>query len=457
MKAVDEVADIEPMASGAVKASRDGFVRSVMVLSSGTAFAHILQAASLPILTRIYSPANFQTAAVFQSLLFILAIAACLRFDTAVSLAKDTTTVLRLVVLSLLSCVMTAAAMTILLLVIPNNVLLLIGDPSSVRYFWLLPIGIVLIGFISTFQSWHIREKSFKTLSLGKITQTISLVATQIGMGVASIAPFGLIFGNLFQLFFGTAILGRRVLASMMSDDVAAVFNRRYLWKTAVENYRFPLYSTWESLANVASIQLPLVIIGRFAIGPEAGYLLLAMTLMQAPLAILGTAIGQVFLSRAADHYHSGTLGNFTADTIRSLALIGLLPLLGIGILSPIAIGFVFGAEWSRSGWLILWMTPWFFMQFLASPTSMVLHVTGHQRDALILQVIGLVIRVAPVLVACIFNRSFVSEVYAISGFIFYTIYLFRILNSTGFVLGDATRRSSKSQISVIHNLNKRS
>jgi O-antigen/teichoic acid export membrane protein len=297
---------------------------------------------------------------------------------------------------------------------------------------------------MSTFQSWHIREKSFKTLSLGKIAQTTSLVTTQIGMGVASIAPFGLIFGNLFQLFFGTAILGRRVLASMMSEDVATVFDRRQLWNTAIQNYRFPLYSTWESLANVASIQLPLVIIGRFAVSPEAGYLLLAMTLMQAPLAILGTAIGQVFLSRAAEHYHSGTLGNFTADTIRSLALVGLFPLLGIGILSPIVIGYVFGSEWSRSGWLILWMTPWFFMQFIASPTSMVLHVTGHQRDALILQFLGLFIRVAPVLFVCIFNRAIVSEVYAISGFIFYTIYLFKILDSTGCVLGDATRRFSE-------------
>lgn len=415
-----------------LRLSKNSFVRSVMVLSSGTAIAHAIQAGSLPILTRVYSPANFQAAAIFQSLLFILSVASCFRFDMAIPLAKSSLVALQLVVLSLLSCGIVAMLTTALLLISPKSLLLLIGDATVINYFWLLPIGILLTGTLSTIQNWHIREKSFSALSYSKIAQTLSLVATQVGSGIASLAPSGLIFGNLMQYPVGLVMLGRQVMRGMNGADREHLYSKSELWGTARQFYKFPLYSTWESLANVASIQLPLVIIGRLAVGPEAGYLLLAMMLMQAPLAILGTAIGQVFLSRSAEHYHAGTLGSFTATTIRSLAVVGTVPLLAIGILSPTVIGTIFGAEWSRAGWLILWMTPWFLMQFLASPTSMVLHVTGHQKDALILQFFGLFIRVAAVLLAYIYNEAFISEAYALSGFVFYLLYLVRVMSCAG-------------------------
>ena len=58
-----------------------GFLRAVLVLVGGTAFAHAITALALPILTRLYSPADFSTLAVFSSLLSIVAVAACFRFD----------------------------------------------------------------------------------------------------------------------------------------------------------------------------------------------------------------------------------------------------------------------------------------------------------------------------------------------------------------------------------------
>ncbi len=423
--------NFEANAPAALRLPQNSFVRSVMVLSSGTAIAHAVQAGSLPILTRVYSPANFQTAAIFQSLLFIFSVAACLRFDTAISLAKSSFVALQLVFLSLLSCATVATITAALLLIAPRNLLLLIGDATVINYFWLLPVGILLAGTLSTIQNWHIREKSFSALSYSKIAQTLSLVATQVGSGLVSLAPSGLIVGSLVQFPVGLAMLGRRVFFDATSER-ALLCDRRELWNTARQYYKFPLYSTWESLANVASMQLPLVIIGSLAIGPEVGYLQLAMILMQAPLAIMGAAIGQVFLSRSAEHFRAGTLGDFTANTMRSLALIGAIPLFLIGLLSPIVISFVFGDEWSRSGWLILWMTPWFFMQFIASPTSMVLYVTGHQRDALILQFAGLFLRVASVLLAYRYNSLIVSEAYAVSGFVFYFLYLLRIRACAG-------------------------
>lgn len=60
-------------------------------------------------------------------------------------------------------------------------------------------------------------------------------------------------------------------------------------------------------------------------------------------------------------------------------------------------------------------MTPWFVFQFLASPVSMAIHVTHHQKHALFLQVFGLAVRVGCVLFAIAHYRAAVTEVYALT------------------------------------------
>lgn len=70
-------------------------------------------------------------------------------------------------------------------------------------------------------------------------------------------------------------------------------------------------------------------------------------------------------------------------------------------------------------------------MQFLASPVSMALHVTGHQGVALKLQVIGLVVRVGAVVAAAEWAPEQLGEVYALSGLVFYAAYLGTVLSIT--------------------------
>jgi O-antigen/teichoic acid export membrane protein len=98
--------------------------------------------------------------------------------------------------------------------------------------------------------------------------------------------------------------------------------------------------------------------------------------------------------------------------------------------LSPLLFGLVFGTEWQRAGWLVVWMTPWFMLQFLAVPVSMALHVTGHQRAALKLQLAGLALRVASVWVMAKWQEGLISEAYAASGAMFYLAYMIVILTA---------------------------
>ena len=72
----------------------------------------------------------------------------------------------------------------------------------------------------------------------------------------------------------------------------------------------------------------------------------------------------------------------------------------------------------------------WFLIQFIVSPVSMVFHVAMKQRLALILQFIGFFLRVGSIFLALIVSEDLVSEFYALSGFMFYLIYL---IQASGF------------------------
>ena len=183
-------------------------------------------------------------------------------------------------------------------------------------------------------------------------------------------------------------------------------------------------------LANNLAIQLPIIVIASFALGAEAGYLMLAMKVMGIPVALIGGAVSQVYLAHAADECSNGNLKKYTIQTIISISKITIIPFLCIGALSPFLFPLVFGKEWSMAGSMVLWMLPWFFMQVISSPVSMSLHVVGKQKTALVLQIFGLLLRAGGVIIITYFFRSYIFEYYAVSGFVFYSLYLLVVLSS---------------------------
>jgi O-antigen/teichoic acid export membrane protein len=178
-----------------------------------------------------------------------------------------------------------------------------------------------------------------------------------------------------------------------------------------------------EALSNSAAVQLPVILIAAFAVGPEAGFVLLASRALGAPMQIVGAAISQVYLAQAPAEHRAGRLRTFTLNILGRLALFGIPSLVILALVAPNLFELLFGAEWRRAGTLLQWMTPWFIFQLLSAPVSTVFHVTGYQRTATILQISGLCLRAGMVLVACYWYNNYIAEAYALSGAIFYAIY----------------------------------
>jgi O-antigen/teichoic acid export membrane protein len=273
---------------------------------------------------------------------------------------------------------------------------------------------------------WHVRHGEFGRLARTRVAQSGGSAAMQITTGLAGVGTLGLLLGQVLNTGIACVALARPVWRATRQCRWAE------LRRLAHEQRRFPLYSTAEALANSAAVYLPVIMIAGHAGAREAGHLAMAMFVAQAPMSLIGNSISQAFLSRAALEQREGKLGEFTGEVLSGLIKSGTGPLLALGILSPVICGWVFGAGWTRTGWLVSWMSPWFLMQFLAVPVSTALHICGRQRAALILQLAGLALRLGSLVVMSRLGIAGITEAYAITGFLFYGLYLAVIVSATG-------------------------
>lgn len=398
----------------------DGFMRSVATLLGGTMVAQALAALALPLLTRLYTPAEFSVLAVYASLLAILSVGACLRFEIAIPVPELPEEAARLLVLALTVSVLLSGLVACAVLAVPEWIANQLGTPALAPWLWLLPLGMWLASSGAAVQYWATRHARFREIANARVAQSAGGAATQAALGMAGTGPGGLLLGHLVSASGALAIL-----AGVAWRDTSTTL-RSTTWRLLRQTFRtyvaYPRYSTPDALANALAAHLPIVVIASLALGPEAGYLVLAMKLMAMPIALFGGAVAQVFLSRAPAARREGRLDTLTSQVLSRLLRTGTGPLLCAGLAAPPLFELVFGPEWRRSGDLVAWMTPWFVLQMLSSPVSMVMQVAERHRTMLLINLAGLVLRTGAVCLAFLLAPGFASESYAISGCVFYLL-----------------------------------
>lgn len=402
--------------------AQGGFLKAVSVLVGGTAFAQLIGFLCLPILTRLYTPEDYSVLGVYVAIVAILAVISCLRFDIAIPIPENENDGKALLLLSFLSnTIFSIILYAVLFISYPYIQHYKIIDQLS-YWIWLIPLGVFVSGFYSALQFWATRHKRFKDIAKTRMTQAISGNAASLAGGMFSVGFGGLIVGQFLNFsggLFKLAVSAKKDLAVVKSSPLKATF---------AKYSNFPKYSTLEALANVSAIQLPLILLASYLIGPTVGYLMLAMKVLGVPMGLIGSAFSQVYLANANQYLENQKLYFYTKSIIFKIFKLTIIPFLLLAIISPFAFGYVFGEKWEEVGLYILAMLPWYFMQILSSPVSMSLHVINEQKIALKLQVIGFFLRVIFLSIVLVFMIDYSIFYYFFSGFIFYLLYLFVIL-----------------------------
>ncbi|HEX3011504.1 MAG TPA: oligosaccharide flippase family protein [Syntrophomonadaceae bacterium] len=409
------------------------FLRNVATLTTGTVLAQVLTILTSPILTRIYSPDNYGILSLFISIMAVLAIIACWRYELAIVLPEKDEDASNLLILSLL---MTLAMSLITLAAVAlfhRQIAQLFKAPELELWLWFLPLSLFLAGLFQAFNYWSTRRKQFGRLAVRQVTQSTVSIAAQLAGGLAAKpSAGGLIGGSVLGQLAATSRLGWQI-AREDGRLIRTGFKLTNMKKLARKYKNFPLYSSWSALLNSLSAMLPSLMLGYFFNTAVVGYYALGQKILSLPMGIVGNSIAQVFFPRAADARREGDLDRLVLSTFNKLLNLGLVPILLISLVAPDLFYFIFGSRWLVAGQYVRWLSPWFLFVFIASPISTLYDVLGRQRDGLVFNTLLLISRI---LVLWIGGKTgddqFTIALFGITGTVFWIFNCFWLLSIAG-------------------------
>lgn len=380
------------------KLAPGSFLRNVVILMTGTTFAQALLILIAPILTRLYSPEDFGVLAIYTSILAIISVIICLRYELAIVLPEKDEDAANILAISILISLGLSLLVLVMVVLFREQFSTLLATPELELWLLLMPLSLVITGFFQALNYWSTRKKQFKRIAFRQITKSSITATTQISIGATSTGVGGLIVGNIFGQGAATARLtwqiwkdeGRKLLSYLSIKSIK---------KNVVDYKEFPIYSSWSSLLNTASLMMPPILLGYFFTPAVVGFYALGDRVLKTPMSIMGGAISKVFFQRATEANKNGDLDRVTYDIFKQLLTIGLVPLILIAIIAPDLFSLIFGNSWVVAGEYVRWLSVWIFFHFVSSPISTVFVVLGKQRELLLFNIILLITRISVLII----------------------------------------------------------
>lgn len=411
------------------------FIRNVVTLMTGTTFAQALMILVAPILTRLYSPEDFGVYALYTSILGIIAVVACWRYELAIVLPEKDEDAANLLVLSICICFGMAVLTLILVALFRNPVANLLGAPKLAPWLWFMPLSLIAAGLFQAFNYWSTRRKQFRRLAVRQITQSTITATTQIASGLTIHAGAG---GMIGGSIFGQAIATARLAWHIWREDRLLLNNTSMsgLKEQATVYREFPLFQIWAAILNSVSAMTPILLLGYFFSPAIVGFYALGQKVVASPMGIIGGSVSQVFFPRAELARRQGNLDQLVVLTFRQLLSIGLLPIAVLAIIGPELIGFVFGADWVLAGIFLRLLCPYLLFNFLSAPISSVFSVLRKQKDYLLFNITYFILAVSALVIGGLNNNAQLAiTLFGTITFVLYCYFGAKIFKMSGVTL----------------------
>lgn len=355
------------------------FGRGVAALVGGTAAGQSIAVIASPLLTRLYTPADFGALGVFTSLIGILSVVACLRFDLAIPLPASDEDAANLAALALSSTVVVTALTALVTTLFGERLVTLTNTLGLAHYLWLLPVGVLAIGTYLTLNYWTIRTRQYPRIARASLIQGVSSVGVQLAGAVVE-GPLGLLLGQVTVHAAGGTTLAVPIWRAQR--DAFRKVSVRRMRKLAYRYRAFPLVQSWSSLLNVTGLRLPPLLLAALFGAPTAGLFALGTRVIASPVTLIGTSVSQVYVGEQARLIARDPRAaeRLFLTTARRLLLWAAGPMVLIGLASPWVFAALFGQSWRAAGVLVQALAIMYLMQIVVSPISQTLVLLERQR-----------------------------------------------------------------------------
>jgi O-antigen/teichoic acid export membrane protein len=408
--------------------------RSVTLLVGGATLGQGIVILISPLLTRLYAPEHFGILAVYAALLSVVVVVASLRYEVAIPLPEEQSDAANLLALSL-GLVLIISLLATLGIFLAGHVLITALNATALApYLWFLPAGTALAGTYQALNYWAVRTRAFPSIACTKVSQGLGTAFTQVALGLLNLGPIGLIGGHIVGQAAGSITLA--TLAWRDNRNVLQQVNIPGMCRMAVRYRKFPVFSSLSGFANVASLQVVVLLLSSFYDPVVLGLYALGQRIIQIPMGIVTSAVAQVFYREAVEAHQEGTLYDLVRSTYLKLALVAVGPFLIMLFSAPTLFAIIFGERWREAGEYTRLLLPWLFLMFLNSPITSLIAVLEKQQAYLLYDILLMASRAAALYLSAVYIGDPYTSIlwYGIVGFVFNFGLLFYLLH-----LGRAT------------------
>lgn len=368
--------------TGVVTSSRNA--RGIKRLISGQVLAQLIAVAVTPVVTRLYSPIDYASMALFSAIVAIAASVSTGRYDSAIPLPPDSEEGERegLQLLTLATgIVLTASIAGGLTIFVLKVIGLNLWDEQLGPWVIALPVATSLLAVSQILFQYGNRKREYSLLATISPASKIVTSTLQISLGYAGSGRTGLLIPTILSPLVGATILLRILREGLQ----AASFSRtdihpRRLWATAVSYRDFPFVATWIALINSLNTTIQVLILSALFGSNDVGQYALAMALVSLPVSVIAGSVSSVYYREMASRY--GDVDSalaLTKKTLKALIVVATPPVILIGVAVIPLFPIVFGDQWSQTGYFAVALLPWAWVRLIGIPLSAALAVSRRQ------------------------------------------------------------------------------
>ncbi len=364
------------------------FTRSVLTLMTGTTLANVIPVAVSPVLTRLYTPSDFGLFALYTGVVALLSVAATGRYELAIVLPADDADAFELLGLSLALAGAVSAIVAILVAAFHAGLLAALHAPALSAWAWLLPLGVLLMGFAQAASNWLNRRRSYRRIAASRILQALTTAILAIVLASSGLGAGGLILSAIAGQALATLLLAFAVWHGLRGSSLR--WTRQGMRREAARYREFPRINALHALFDNLNASATLILLAHYFDAVVVGHYSMVMRVLTAPVTFIGSAISQVFYQRAADvHNQGGDLRALLRSLLARSVWIALPCALALVLAAPALFTAAFGPAWAHAGQYARLLSPYMFFYFLAAPLAFLPFVLNRQWQSFLLSTTG--------------------------------------------------------------------
>jgi O-antigen/teichoic acid export membrane protein len=392
--------------------------KSAIILSIGSGIGQLISVLVSPLLTRIYTPEEFGMFTLFVSIASTASVAGAGRLELAQLVPKRSLAA---------NIVRTTAKVFAIIFSLLFGIVLLLLQPKVIEntlYYLLLPMTILLISFGSIQNYYATRKNKFKSISLGNLIKSISNNSIAIALGLFQYSLgliVGYIVGNIaFNAFIRFYLPKSRIYVQTVKEHLATLTSYK----------DFPTTNSLSAFSNMATNQLPIIIMAMVFDNTLIGLYGLLMKVLNMPLIFFGRSISQVLFSRFSSEERKGASMTNWVQNLAIYLFVGItIVMLPFVFWGQEIFSIAFGDEWSEAGRLVVYFIPFYILRFVYFCLSTLMIVKRRLKTDLIQNVSALFLQCVMLYAGCyIFENSDITfGLIGTGGALSYLIFLFQL------------------------------